>query len=104
MRTKVVSWESAAVTELFGVLHVPQLYSLLEKKSGLEGGSGESRHGDDVENSSSGKGVRNLIFCQAKAVASRADRDGEGTHPCLVAASTMAATVMPLAPDAARRT
>ena len=27
-----------------------------------------------------------------------------GTHPCLVAASTMAATVMPLAPDAARRT
>jgi hypothetical protein len=24
----VVSWESAAVTELFGVLHVPQLYSL----------------------------------------------------------------------------
>ena len=33
MRTKVVSWESAAVTELFGVLHVPQLYNLLEKKS-----------------------------------------------------------------------
>ena len=34
MRTKVVSWESAAVTELFGVLHVPQLYSLFEKRSG----------------------------------------------------------------------
>lgn len=58
MRTKVVSWESAAVTELFGVLHVPQLYSLLEKKV-RKGGSGESRYRDDVENSSSGKGVRN---------------------------------------------
>ena len=34
MRTKVVSWESAAVTELFGVLHVPQLYSLFESESG----------------------------------------------------------------------
>ena len=33
MRTKVVSWESAAVTELFGVLHVPQLDSLWVKKS-----------------------------------------------------------------------
>lgn len=79
MRTKVVSWESAAVTELFGVLHVPQLYSLLEKKSGLEGGSGESRHGDDVENSSSGKGVRNLIFCSGKGggVASRSRWRGD---------------------------
>lgn len=28
MRTKVVSWDKAAVTLLLGVLHVPQLYSL----------------------------------------------------------------------------
>ena len=28
MRAKVVSCDSAAVTLLFGVLHVPQLYSL----------------------------------------------------------------------------
>jgi len=61
MRTKVVSWDSAAVTELFGVLHVPQLYSLFESESGKGVPVRRSRP-IGVENNSSGRGVRN--FCQ----------------------------------------
>ncbi len=104
MRTKVVSWESAAVTELFGVLHVPQLYSLFEKRSGkwVPVSRGRRRCGKLFIRQRGKKLSSDLIF--VPVVASRADRDREGTHPCLVAASTMAATVMPLAPDAARRT
>ena len=135
MRTNVVSCDSAAVTLLLGVLHVPQLYSLwgshgfFREKTGRKGRQpravrwtgGDGKRRDDKKKKKtnggkeafddSSKSVSRLERRRADARSSRgrerkADRH-EGrdpTYPCFVAASTMAATVMPATPLCASST
>ena len=130
MRTNVVSCESAAVTLLLGVLHVPQLYSL--RSRGGRGGrvsralfreshakgffffffvrrGGKKRSSPSVssrdETASAVERPRASPFLKRSR---RRREPGEkkpfGTHPCFVAASTMAATVMPATPLCASST
>ena len=100
MRTNVVSCDSAAVTLLLGVLHVPQLYSLSRiHERGNAGGSAYAAGGTTRERDATRR--RRLV---ASLVSVSGECIYDVTYPCFVAASTMAATVIPAAPDCARRT